>query len=1062
MKKKLLVFLMLIPFLLFAQNKQINGTIIDKNGEAIIGASILEVGTSNGTITNLDGRFSFKVNTKSTIRISYLGYKTQEVVVGSTNSLTIKLLEDSEVLDDVVVVAYGSQKKITLTGSISTVDSKELKLSSSPAMSNALAGKVVGLTTVQSTGLPGQDDARIYIRGISSFSNQDPLILIDGVQQGMDVFRVIDPNEVESISVLKDASATAVFGVRGANGVILVTTKRGIEGKPKIQVSLNQSWAAFARIPDRVGMSDYMRLSNEAAVNSNIEIPYPSYIQEKYLNPLLGLDPNDPNYAEKAAFRKYIYPDNDFYSLYFKDSSPQIRLNMNLSGGSKSFKYFVNASYLNQGSNIKTADPKELGYDPSPRNERYNFRANLDYQISKNLKASLNLSSYMEKVGFFNTFIGGAGTPASLRQNSVIGMIWYIYQTPPYTIGPTTIPYNGVPGGIAAVPDIIDVGRTPYKYINAGKREDIVSNFQNAFSLDWDLDWVTPGLSLRGSLSYDGSGQLTTTNFQEMRAVVAQRVGDDLVYDTQGKDLTPTFLPMGSQPATNVFKINGQFQANYNRTFAKKHSITAMLLGQRDYWETNGSEAPYNLIAFSGRLQYGYDDRYIGEIDFGYNGSEKFAPAQRFGFFPSYSGTWITSNEGFLKNNDILTMLKFRGSYGTVGDDNGIARYLYNGANGNMYSSGAYSTNGGWLQVTPTSRELGNNQLIRYGTIGNPGVTWATEKKLNAGVDFQLIREIKVSVDLFSNKRTGILLPRGSVPALQGYDINLLPSANVGAVNNEGFEIEAVYNKRIKSDLSVMLKGSFSFNKNKVIDKEEVPNADYAYPNRIEGYAINQRWGYLIDYSNGNGYFNNQEDLDNNPYTYIIGTPRLGDFIYKDLNGDNKIDAKDVAPIGYSSGLPRITYSGTLGVNYKEFDFNMLILGVSQVTVNRGIQGMIESKTGYGSQHLHAWTQERYANDPGSITYPALSSNGISTSIENNSFFLQDASFLRIRNIELGYSIPKKILQLMGLSQARISVNAENLFTWDAQTFKAIDPEQGSALVYPLTKMYSIGFNVNF
>jgi TonB-linked SusC/RagA family outer membrane protein len=1060
MKKRLLMFLILVPVLISAQNKQINGVVIDKSGETIIGATIKEIGGNKTTITDNNGKFTITVNPKSTLLVSYIGCKSKDVVIGSSNTLVVTLEENSEALDEIVVVAYGSQKKIALTGSISSVSQRSLKQSSSPALSNALTGKVAGLITVQSTGLPGQDDAQIYIRGKSSFSTQDPLVLVDGVQQDMDMFRVIDPNEVESLSVLKDASATAIFGVRGANGVILVTTKRGSEGKPQIQISLNHSWTTFIKTPDRVGIADYMRLCNEAAENSGSTIPYTNDVQEKYLNPLSGLDSSDPNYAEQAAVRKYIYPNNNFYNIYFKKYAPQTRANMNLSGGSKSFKYFVNVAYLNQGSNIRTADPDVLGYDPSPRDERYNYRANLDYQISRNLKASLNLGSYIEKVSFFNTYGASGSTPAALRQSAIIRMIHYIYNTPPFTIGPSTIAYDGVPAGIAVVADAIDTYNTPYKYINAGKREDVISNFQNAFSLDWDLGWITPGLSIRGSASYDGNGQLTTTNFQDIRVVIATRVGDELVYDTQGKDLTPTYQGI-TQSAKNTFKINGQFQANYNRTFDKKHNFTAMLLGQRDYWETNSSEAPYNLIDFSGRVQYGYDSRYIVEFDFGYNGSETFAPSKRFGFFPSFSSTWIASNEAFLKDNNILTMLKFRGSYGTVGDDNGIARFLYNGADGNLYSSGTY-TSGSWLTVTPASSELGDGQLIRYGTIGNSGVTWAVEKKLNVGVDLELIRELKVSIDAFSNKRTGILLSRGGVPAIQGYDLSLLPSANVGAINNEGYELEATYEKKINRDFSIMLSSTYSYNRNKVINKEEVPNSDYAYPYRTEGYSVDQQWGYEIDYSNGNGYFNTQEELDDCPYTYKIGTPRLGDFKYKDLNGDNCIDDEDMAPIGYSSGLPRVTYTGSLGVTYKDFDLNVMMQGVSKVTVNRDIADLIESTTGFGTQHLHAWTQERYENDPSSITYPALSSSGVSTSLQKNSFFLQDASYLRIRNLEVGYTVPKKVIQHAKLSQARIFINAQNLATWDAQTIKSIDPEQSSAQVYPLTKMYSIGLNVSF
>lgn len=1009
------------------QKELVTGTVVDKDGFPLVGVNIMD-SPVNGTVTDIDGNFSIQVSPSSKLSISYIGYVTQTVEVKRQKHLQIVLLENSELLEEVVVVGYGSQKKVSVTGAVASVQTKELKQSSSANLSNALAGRLPGLTAIQTSGQPGKDDVTLYLRGASTTNGSSPLIMIDGVPR--DNISSLDPNEIASVSILKDASATAVFGVRGANGVIMITTRRGEVGKQELNITADYSIQSFITRPDRIHSWEFAELRNQAARNSGTSeenLPYSPYMIEKYRS---GDDP-------------VFYPDRDPYEAIFRKWAPQFRVNMNLNGGTEKLRYFVNAAYLGQGGQLKTESKDKLGYDPSFKMDRYNFRVNLDYQIAKNLKASVNVATYLEKMNSpqLRDLYGGS------MDAMVTDMLHMTWATPPTDPGPLTMEGYGVPSD-QVIAQMGTSDRNIYGDLNRrGYRQETNTNLNTSLVLDWGLDFITKGLSTKLMLSYDARAKTAMDGVRGLDmygAVVARNASEKNHYKEIRVNQANT-INLSKSMGSNYY-MNIQYSLNYARQFGR-HDITAMALLQRDNWQKWDGDLPYNMLGLSARATYAYDSRYLLEANIGYNGSEQFAKGKRFGFFPAFSAGWVISNEGFLAENKVITNLKLRASYGKVGNDKlGSARFLYIS---NISQSGGFISS------------LGRGNQIVQGRLGNPNLSWEIAYKQNYGMDIQLFRELSLSVDYFVEKRSGVLISRGTVPEIQGVELGNLPKVNMGKIDNKGFEMELSYNKTINKDLSFTVKGNFAYNKNVQKFMDEAMYSDqYAYRYRQTGFSIGQNFGYLIDTSNGNGYINSQEELDKLP-VYQIGTPRIGDFKYVDLNGDGYINEKDMAPIGYSD-IPRITYGFSGSVSYKGFDFSVLFSGIGQASRLYQGGGVWEySLAGfYSGYHLKAWTPERYENGE-DILYPALGTSR-GTSQVANSFFIMDRSFLRMKNIELGYTFPKDLLKRVSINNLRLFISGNNLLTWSKLPVNTIDPEQSAALSYPITKMVNFGLNVSF
>lgn len=766
----------------------------------------------------------------------------------------------------------------------------------------------------------------------------------------------------------------------------------------------------------------------------------------KFRNPLLGLDPSSPDYDNQVAIRKAVYCDNDYYRMYLKSNTPQTRANANISGGTDFVNYFVNVGYIHQGGNLNTESPDYLGYDPQCYMNRLSLRSNLDFHITKNLTASLNIASYAENVN-----MPAVGDLYRGDQSWMITDIIYQSQTIlPISPGPVTDPrFGGVSDGVVGY-NYLD--RSAYEIINRrGFHTNKRKNLNTQFSVNWDLgELVTKGLSVNGMAAYDtyNIGVLEGRKKERVYNVRVDYDSETLSYSSSNGDKIEP-LTMTSSRFSN-YQIYVQGSINYARTFGK-HNVTAMATAYRRFWEGTSADIPYNVLGTAARATYSFDDRYLVEGNLGYNGSEQFAPSKRFGLFPSGSIGWIASNESFLKGNKYLTWLKFRASYGLVGNDSmGGLRFLYQDDNKIQSGNGFVQGLGG--------------KIVKEGLIGNKSITWELSKKMNLGVEIGLFKDFRINVDYFTEKRDQILLKRRTVPSFQGVSSDYIPRVNMGKVDNHGVDVEVSYSHTFNRDFSISSRVNFGFNDNTAIELDEpMRSEEYAYKYHEEGFRLGQEFGYLIDWdSPGNGYFTSQDEIDSYyPYGFG-GKPRVGDFVYKDVNGDGVIDQKDLSPIGYSTTVPGLNYGISLGLNFKGIDFNVLFSGLGRYSKYYSGQGVVEwTKQGtYFDWTRNGWTEERYKNGE-KITYPAISTTKTVSHTEND-FFIQNRSFLRLKNIELGYTLPERFLSKVGVKALRVYVSGQNLFVWDNLRITHIDPEQNNSYGYPITKNVTLGLNINF
>lgn len=1031
-----------------AEPVSVQGVVLDESGETLIGVSVLEKGTTNGVITDVDGKFIINVqSSKSVLQFSYVGYASLERQA-TVASMKVTMKVQSELLDEVVVVAYGTQKKTTVTGSVAAIKSDEIMKSNAPTLEAAIAGKIPGLTSIQGSGEPGQDGSTMYLRGISTVNGASPLILVDGIPRSS--IREIDSNEIASLSVLKDASATAVFGVRGANGVILITTKRGEKGKMVVKPSVSYSMQSFSRKPKHMDSGIYANLLNETRANEGVA---PMFSPEE-----VALFESWSHGGPESEDDRYWYPNTNWQNIMFKDHSSMVRANVDISGGTDRLQYFVNAGYLYQGGMFNTESKKKLGYDPQSKLNRYNFRSNIDYTFSKHVKASIDLSSYIEKAN---------------RTNGVQDAMWADALTArPTSPGPVTSSeymYYSTDGFIRAKDDMVlydkdQTANSCFGQLNrTGYNTSTRSGVNAVGTLNVDLDFITPGLSVKGIVSFESRSIATVFGKKSFAMYIFERDKTALgvpYYKLNDDEETDTPISM-SRDSNNRWFLNAQAQVNYNRILADKHSLSGLLLFQRDMEERTGADLEYNMIGMSARATYAFDSRYLAEVNLGYNGSEQFAPGNRFGFFPAFSVGWLLTNESFLKGQNILSNLKLRASYGKVGNDKmGSARFLYLD---NIKVSGSDYHYWG----LPS---LGSNGKINEGLLGNTSLSWEIAWKQNYGIDLGLFKNLNFTFDFFKEKRSDILINRNSVPEIGGLDGGQLPKVNMGKVDNHGYEITMNYIQPINKNLLVNLYGNFSYSSNQVKEYDELMmSEDYAYRYRTTGYSVGQQWGYKIDHSvdpatgrDGSGFFNSKEDIENCGLVYKIGKPLPGDFIYQDLNQDGEISEKDMAPIGYSNLAPKINYGFGLSVDAYGVDFSIMFQGVGKFSGY--YQGWcIFEEAGaksFTDMHMNRWSEERYAAGE-TITHPRLA-NSVSTSHQRNDYYIFDRSFLRLKNIELGYTLPADWSKKVGVKNIRFYMSGDNLFVWSHMPTESFDPEQASAISYPLNKSLTFGLNLQF
>lgn len=989
----------------------VTGIVRDSTGAPLEGTSVTVQGTSRGTSTDVEGRFQIQASNDEVLVFRRVGYQAFELTVSDNRQIDVTLLQTSSSLDEVVVVGFGTQKKASVTGAIASIQTKEIKQSPAANLAVSLAGRLPGLTAIQRSGEPGRDITQLFIRGQGTVNTQSPIVLVDGIERGI---TSIDPNEVESITILKDASSTAIFGVRGANGVILVTTKRGTSEIPEINYSFETSAQDFPRLIKPVNSYEFATLRNQAHKNDGLPPAYSDYALERYL---LQDDPKR-------------YPDNDWNEINLNKYALMQRHNLNVSGAGRMSKYFVNAGYLRQGGQFKTEPGEPLGYDPSFRLDRYNFRSNIDLTLNKSLTAYLNVAGYVENV---NAPWGATGSDASLY------IIAYGNDMPANVPGPLTEDGEVLVGSAGQWSQFALINRSGYVKSTRG-------NIMATYGMDQDLDFITEGLSTKAVISFDISptnNLSASRGYESWMQVIDPNLkgqdGRDSVYNVPSNAGVNTPLAISG---SRTFSSLANFQAfvNYDRQF-NDHSLSGMLLFQQQKTVIN-TELPYNLRGLATRLSYNYRNRYFLEFNAGYNGSEQFAKGNRYGFFPAVSGAWIVSDEHFFEKGGAIDLLKLRASYGHVGNDRiGGGRFLY--------LDNVQLTGGGY------SGSLGLGQVVNTILLKNEQLQWEVARKVNLGVEIGLFNAVNLMVDLFREKRDNILRYRGTIPILNGLPTSVLAPVNIGIIENKGYEIELNYNKRFSNDFSILSKFNVNYARNKQLfaDEAQLPE-DYAYRFRQTGYRIGQQFGYLVD-----GYFESEEEVSLSPIQSVGGHPsRPGDFRYKDLNGDGSIDLRDRAPVLYSS-IPEYTFGAAVHLSYKRLDLSVLFQGVTNVSNFYMYRGT-NSVSNYVHRHLESWTEERFAAGL-PISYPRLTTQANPNEIEND-FFINDASYLRLKNLELGFSLPDHVLSKVGIGGARFYFNGLNLITWDRLPTKNFDPELVGDLSYPNVRIYNLGVNVRF
>ncbi len=1012
------IVLLLMGVTLHAQGSSDSANlVVNEYGQPVSGAVLISEFGNNQYVTSEDGSYEIVVSDGSTyITVAAIGFLDVRIPVEQINQQgKITLLFDTHQMGGVVNMGYNSFSRESLTGSVSTVTGAELDKSPTNIFSETLVGRLPGLTTVSNLAeftFTGYNNTSKAIRGVSTVNGTKPLIVIDGVVCPTQYYEFISPKEIESVAVLKDASATAIYGIEGANGAIVITTKQGYNGKKRVETYADFSFQQMTKRPSFVNSARYAELRNEAGERDGLG-SYSQFTQNEIDKFRSGED--------------LAYPDNDWYNIFVKDIVMRQRVGVNVSGGSEKFKYFSRVDFINQGQAMITEDEADRDYSPEPRVNVVNFRSNMDLKFNDYVSGFMRLAGSVKREKL---------TGAGLNWNAYS----QIFNLPPTMYGPLSPEIEDKPDMSNQVVTVDGVDSPIYGLLNrSGYVELIETNAVAQAGLKIDLSTLTKGLSMSGSVAYQTYIRNQTNTTQNFQRVI--RGNDYSVLDNFTKYKTWENTPLAYSKGS-VFFYNFNLLANmeYKRSFGDHHidaiARTYYLVQEKENTGSSNSILPYKRQNYGVSALYSYKDRYFLKGDMAYSGSEQFHEDYRYIATPAVSAAWITSKEDFF-DVDFITLLKLRGSYGiTANDQIGGARLLYLD---NIRSSG---------------QELEK---------GNPKLSAEKIEKLNFGIDLGLFNMFTVGIEYFTDNVDNMLVNSSyTIPEYQGIPLGYYPKLNTGVMENKGYEISLGFNKQFSQDLSAYANFSFINAKNKVTDIGESPfSDDYAYQYRTEGYHVGQLWGYMIDKSNGSGMFNSAQELANSGLTYAFGTPRVGDFIYQDLNNDKVIDEKDHAPMGYSR-MPEQEYSLNGGVRWKNLELSYLFHGVRNTSQFISGVGAYEngSQGQFNDLHLNAWTPERYAAGE-DISYPALSMSP-STNHVNNDFFLMDRSYLRLRNLELAYKLPIDIFSKNSSEQIRITFNAQNLFTIDNMKSKYIDPEIGRMNTFQPYRVYNIGLNLNF
>lgn len=1014
----------------------VRGLLTDADGNPVIGATVTVKGTSNGVLTDMDGRYIISgLKEGCVLEYRFIGFNTEEKIYKGEETINIRMMESSVGLDDVVVIGYGQQKKESVVSSINTVSSRELSMPTR-SLSNNIAGQIAGILAVQRSGEPGYDNSNFWIRGISSFAGgTSPLVLVDGVPRSMNDITV---DEIESFTVLKDASATAVYGAEGANGVILITSKRGAAQKPVLDVRAEFTVAKPTRVPTMLGSYDYLNLYNEATWES---LGNPTDWVKPYSDEVLEL------YRTQAD--PDLYPDADFLSL-MKNNTYNGRVTLNLRGGSEKVKYFLSGAFYNENGIF---DSKAIDkYDANIGLSRYNIRSNIDVAVTKTTDLSVDMSGQYTESSY-----PGEGTGDIFKH-----MFYY---------SPHIFPLRFSDGKFSETPLYNgSTERNPYNMLNeSGYVKDWNAYLQTKITLKQKLDFITKGLSLRLSGSFDASYSSSTKRSKTPTTytlTLDEEGNKKYVLKNEG---SPNLSDPWDRGKSGQKQIYLEGSLNYDRTFNDVHDVTAMVLYMQKARQSQGDALPYKKQSVVARVSYGYDNRYMIESSFGLTGSENFAKGYRYGIFPSVGGAWYVSNESFLEDaEDILNKLKFRVSYGLTGNDNvGGARFPYRGSintNGGGYNLGFNVGVGGGGTNYPGSG-------IIEGRFAAPYLSWEVEEKKNIGVDIGLLRgRIDMSIDFFKNDRRDILMQRKTISAAAGF--MQAPFQNFGKVTNKGFDGNIIFKQNI-NNFNLTFRGNVTYARNKIIEFDEVP-PKYDYQ-AVTGNSLGKPLLYIDEglYTDDDFIITVNPDNGSKSYELKEGLPKPkssvmpGDIKYKDLNDDGIIDSYDrTYDHKFYAENPEWVYGFGLQGEYKGFYAGIFFQGVANASININGGEFIPFRQGdIRAVRTEAMTSHWSSREPENqnVIFPRLRPDNFTHNSEASTWWYRSGNFIRLKNVEVGYNFDSKKLQKYWIKRARIYVQGNNLAVWDH--IKMWDPELGNASggqKYPINMTWTAGLELGF
>ena len=1022
------------------QNKRkISGRVTDIKGEPLIGVNVTVDGDANGSITNMDGLYEIFVTKKSVVlKFTYIGFKTSEIRTNaSTNIYDVTLEEQVNELEETVIVGYGTQRKISNIGAQSSMKMEDIKTPSA-SLTTTLAGRLAGVVAVQRTGEPGKDAADIWIRGISTPNTSSPLVLVDGVERS---FNDIDPEDIESLTTLKDASATAVYGVRGANGVILIKTKPGKVGKPTVSADYYESFTRFTKMVDLADGITYMNAANEAMRNDGIAT---KYTEDQIRNTIAGKDP-------------YLYPNVDWLKEIFNDWGHNRRVNVNVRGGSEKVAYYASVSYFNE-TGMTVTDKNIDTYDSKMKYSRYNFTTNLNIDVTPTTKVEIGAQGYL-----------GEGNYPAISSADLYNAAM--------SISPVEYPKMFFVNGEAYVPGTSTNNNFNNPYSQATRRgyDNLTKNqIYSNLRVTQDLDMLTKGLKLTTMYAFDVYNEI---HVHQDRAESTYNFLDTSVpYDMNGQPILQRIYE-GSNVLSYKQETSGnkktylEASLNYDRTFNDDHRVSALFLFNQQskllYPKGTLEDAiPYRMMGIAGRATYSWKDRYFAEFNIGYNGAENFSPKHRFGTFPAFGVGWVVSNEKFWQPlSKAVSFLKIRYTDGKVGNSEvSDRRFMYLDQ---MKENGDYG-----YKFGPNGTKWAGYETVNMAV----DLIWEESRKQDLGIDLKLFNDdLSIVFDLFKERRENILLKREhSMPSFLGYNTSA-PYGNIGIIENKGFDGTIEYNKRINKDWVIALRGNVTFNKDKWI-QGELPEQKYEWMNQY-GHNINGVKGYVAeelftqaeidDMARWESLSDANKAITPKPFASQFGTVKAGDIKYKDLNNDGQIDAYDQTYISRGD-VPTTVYGFGFTVGWKDLSVGMMFQGVAGAERVLNGSSVNPFNGGGGSGNLYSnigdrWTEE---NPDQNAFYPRLSYGSETTSNINNfqksTWWVRNMNFLRLKTLQISYNLPKPWVNKVHLKNAAVYVMGTNLFT--LSRFKLWDPELNTdnGASYPNTTSYSVGINFTF